>query len=44
MMSTWASIGTGTGRGTSPQKNLMTPTPPIRMPNDVIMVKGKSRS
>ena len=34
----------GTGRGTSPQKYLMTPTPPIRTPNDVIMVNGKSRS
>ena len=33
-------IGMGTGRGTSPQMALMTPTPPIRIPKEVIMREG----
>jgi len=39
-----ASIGAGTGRGTRPQKYLMTPTPPMMMPKEVIMLKTISRS
>ena len=30
-MSSASVIGTGTGRGTTPQKDLMTPMPPIRI-------------
>ena len=44
MMSIWIVTGTGTGRGTTPQKYLITPMPPMRMPKDVIMLKVSSRS